>query len=62
MASTDPNDAKRRLAELREEFIKLRGSLDRNIKDNQETLAGISNLNYHIGRLLDRAKKHFAKS
>ena len=56
MASTDTNDGKRQLSELRQRFIELKARLDRNIKENQETMRNIANLNYHIDGLLVKPK------
>jgi predicted nuclease with TOPRIM domain len=59
MAGTDTDDGKRQLSELRECFIELKARLDRNIKENQETMRNIANLNYYIDSLLVKVKKHF---
>ena len=59
MASTDPNDAGRRLSELRQRFIEPKATLDHNIKENQETMKKIANLNYYIDSLLAKVKRHF---
>jgi hypothetical protein len=56
MASTDTDDDKRQLSELRECFIELKARLDRNIKENQETMRNIANLNYDIDSLLLKPK------
>ena len=56
MASTDTNDGKRQLSELRQRFIELKARLDRNIKENQETMRNIANLNYRIDGLLVKPK------
>lgn len=49
----------RRLTNLRQRFIELKTTLDRNIKENRETMRNIANLNYYIDGLLAKAKKHF---
>ena len=45
------------LAKLRARFSKLMTTLDRNIKENQESMIRIANVNYHIDRLLDKGQK-----
>ena len=47
------------LAKLRARFIELKTTLDGRIKENDESLRSIANLNYHIDRLLDKSKRHF---
>ena len=49
------------LAKLRARFIELKTTLDARIKENQESLIRIGNVNYHIDRLLDKSKRHFIK-
>jgi predicted nuclease with TOPRIM domain len=47
------------LASLRARFIELKATLDRRIKENDESLRRIANLNHHIDQLLERSKRHF---
>ena len=49
------------LAKLRTRFIELKTTLDRNIKENPESMIRIAKVNYHIDRLLDNSKRHFIK-
>jgi hypothetical protein len=47
------------LAKLRARFSEIMTTLDRNIKENQESMIRIANVNYYIDRLLDKVKRHF---
>ena len=47
------------LQKLRSRFIELKTTLDSRIKENDDSLRRIVNLNYYIDQLLARAKRHF---
>ena len=47
------------LASLRARFIELKATLDRRIKENDESLRRIANLNHYIDQLLEKSKRHF---
>jgi hypothetical protein len=47
------------LASLRARFIELKTMLDRRIKENDESLRRIANLNQYIHQLLERSIRHF---
>lgn len=46
------------LQKLRARFIELKTTLDRRIKENDESLTRLSNLNQYIDQLLQRSKRH----
>jgi predicted nuclease with TOPRIM domain len=46
------------LASLRARFVELKATLDRRIKENDESLRRLADLNHHIDQLLERSKRH----
>jgi hypothetical protein len=47
-----------KLASLRARFVELKATLDRRIKENDESLRRLADLNHHIDQLLERSKRH----
>jgi hypothetical protein len=47
------------LQKLGARFIELKTTLDRRIKENEESLRRISDLNHYIDQLLQKSKRHF---